>query len=157
GRDVAQIEADAGHDAMLQRVAVDRRSLLAEMARRVDVGAAVVGHREEHHAVAVNVAGIGERLLVGFPDAMDHRRLARIARRAVIKLPAEVDDLHARIPLSFAKALASYFDALSSREPDSTSLENAIRTGCPGTNRRRLIRPCGRAASRAWLRGWRHR
>ena len=32
--------------------------VLAEMARRVDVGAAVVGHGEEHHAVALDVAGI---------------------------------------------------------------------------------------------------
>jgi hypothetical protein len=53
----------------------------------------VVGHREEHHAVALDVAGVDERLLVGFPDAVDDGRLARIARGAVIELAAEINDL----------------------------------------------------------------
>ena len=56
-RKMAQIDADALDDAVLQRVLVDRRAALAKMARRVDVGAAVVGHGKEHHAVAVDVAG----------------------------------------------------------------------------------------------------
>ena len=72
---------------------------LAEVARRVDVRAAVVGHGEEHHAVALDVAGFGERLLVGLPDAVDDGRLARIARGAVIKLAAEIDDFHGRPPV----------------------------------------------------------
>ncbi len=43
-RDVAQIDADAANDAVLQRVLVDRLAFLAEVARRIDVRAAVIGH-----------------------------------------------------------------------------------------------------------------
>ena len=101
-RDVAEIDADARHDAVLERIFVDRRAGDAEVARRVDVGAAVIGHREEHHAVALDVAGIGERLLVGLPDAVDDGRLARIARGAVVELTAQIDDLHRQSSLSIA-------------------------------------------------------
>jgi hypothetical protein len=54
----------------------------------------MVGHGVEHHHVAVDVAGLGERFLVRLPDAVDDRRLARIARRAVIEVAAEIDDAH---------------------------------------------------------------
>jgi hypothetical protein len=84
--DVAQVDADAANDAVLQRVFVDRHALFAEVARRIDVRAAVIGHRDEHDAVAVHVARLGKSLLVGLPHAVDDRRLARIARRAVIEL-----------------------------------------------------------------------
>jgi len=43
-RDVAQVDADAGHDAVLQRIFVDRQTGCSEVTRRVDVGAGVVGH-----------------------------------------------------------------------------------------------------------------
>src|SRR5690348_15146771 len=91
---MAQVDADARHDAVLQRILIDRRSAGAEMARRIDMRAAVVGHGEEHHAVAVHAAVLRLRLLVRLPDAVDDRWLARIARRAVIELAAQVDDLH---------------------------------------------------------------
>jgi len=42
-RDVAQIEADARHDAVLQRVFIDRLAVSVEVPRRVDVGAGVSG------------------------------------------------------------------------------------------------------------------
>ena len=44
GRDVAQVEADAGHDAFFQRILVDRNPAFAEMQRRVDMGAGVIDH-----------------------------------------------------------------------------------------------------------------
>jgi hypothetical protein len=93
-RDVAQIDADARHDAVLQRILVDRHPRFAEVARRIEVRAAVIGHRDVHHAVAMHVARLGERLLVRLPHAMDDRRLPRIARGAVIKLAGEIDDAH---------------------------------------------------------------
>src|SRR5579885_2086199 len=93
--DMAQIDADTGHDAVFEWIFVDRCAALAEMARRVDMRAAVVRYGKEHYAVAVDAAGLGQRLLVRFPDAMDNRRLPRIGRRAVIKLPAQIDDAHA--------------------------------------------------------------
>src|SRR5262245_12099631 len=67
-----------------ERVFVDRDAALAEMTRRVDVRASVIRHREIHHTVALDVPRLGERLLVGLPDAVDHGQLARTARRAVI-------------------------------------------------------------------------
>ena len=85
-RNMPQVDADAGHDAVLERILVDRHALLAEVARRIDVRAAMIRHREEHHGVAVHVAGLGEGFLVRLPDAVDDGRLPRIARRAVIKL-----------------------------------------------------------------------
>src|SRR5262249_16445836 len=90
--DVPQVDADGRYDAVLERIFVDRRAGLAEVARRVDVRAAVVRHGEIHHAVALHVAGVDEGLLVRLPDAVNDRRLSRIARRAMIELAAQVDD-----------------------------------------------------------------
>ena len=90
---MAEVDADARDDAVLERIFVDRRAGDAEVTRRVHVRAAVVGHGEEHHAVALDVAGVGECLLVGLPDAVDDGRLARIARGAVVELTAQIDDL----------------------------------------------------------------
>src|SRR6185437_12099885 len=50
-----------------------------------------------HHAVAVHAVVLRARLLVRLPDAVDDRRLARIARGAVIEVAAEIDDLHGDI------------------------------------------------------------
>jgi hypothetical protein len=91
---VAQIEANSFHVAVLERVLVDRRPVQAEVAGSIDVGATVVGHRKKHHAVAVNVSGFDEGLLVGFPDAVDDRRLARISGGAMIEFAAQVDHSH---------------------------------------------------------------
>src|SRR5262245_1230094 len=88
--------------AVLERVVVDRRSVLAEVAGSIDVGAAMVGHGEKHHAVAVNVAGFDEGLLVGFPDAVDDRRLPRISGGAMIEFAAQVDHSHGAFLLRFA-------------------------------------------------------
>ena len=44
-----------------------------EMARRVDMRAAVVGHGEIHDAVAMHVAGVDEGLRMGLPHAVDDR------------------------------------------------------------------------------------
>jgi hypothetical protein len=41
----------------------------------------------------VHVARCDERFLMRGPDAVDHGRMARIARGAVVELTAEVDDL----------------------------------------------------------------
>ena len=95
-RDVAQVKADARHDAVRKRIFVDRRASLVEMARRVDVGAAMVGHRKIHRRQAVHVAAVGKRLFVGLPDAVNDRGMPRIGRGAVVELTAEVDDLHER-------------------------------------------------------------
>jgi len=101
GSDMAEIDADAADDAVLQRIFVDRRAGLAEMARRVDMRAAVIGHGKKHHGVALDIARIDERLFVRLPDAVDDRRLPRIGRRAVIKFAAQIDDAH-RPPLNAA-------------------------------------------------------
>jgi hypothetical protein len=50
---VPKVDADAGNDAVLERIFVDRHATLAEVTRRIDVRAAVVGHREIHDAVAM--------------------------------------------------------------------------------------------------------
>ena len=98
-RDVTEIDADARHDAVLQRVFVHRLAVPAEVARRVDVGTGVVRHRDEHRGKPVHLAGFGERFLVGLPDAVDDGRMARIARGTVVEFTAEIDDLHDWYPL----------------------------------------------------------
>ena len=98
--DMAQIDTDSGNNAVLERILVDRCAFNAEMPRSVQMRAAVVGHREIHHGIAVDVSGVGECLFMGFPDAVDDRRLARIGRRAMMEFPAQVDDSHQKIPLN---------------------------------------------------------
>jgi hypothetical protein len=44
------------------------------------------------------IAGLDKGVFVGLPDAVHDGRVAGIARRAMIELSAEVDDLHARPP-----------------------------------------------------------
>ena len=83
-RDMAQVDADARHDTVLKRIFADRLAPPVEMPGRIDVGAAMVGHREEHRRQAVHVAGIGKGLFVGLPDAVDDRGMAGIARGAVV-------------------------------------------------------------------------
>ena len=95
-RDVAQIDADTRYDAFLQRILVDRYAALAEMPGRVDVGAGMVDHRNEHRGKSVHIAGLGKGFLVGLPDAMHDRRMAGIAWGAVIEVAAEIDDLHGK-------------------------------------------------------------
>ena len=100
-----QIEANSLHVAVLKRIFVDRNAAHAEVTRRIDVGAAVVRHGEEHHAIAVHVSGFDEGLFVGLPDAVDDRRLSRIGRGAVIELPAQVDHSHGSLlPVIFGAA-----------------------------------------------------
>src|SRR5205823_2621754 len=91
---MAQVEANSLHVAVFERVLVDRDTALAEVSRRIDVGAAMIRHREEHHAVAVHISGLDERFLMRLPNAVNDRWLARISRRAVIELPAQVDHSH---------------------------------------------------------------
>src|SRR2546430_750750 len=79
-----------------------RRPGHAEVAGSIDVGAAVVGHGEKHHAVAVNVSRLDEGLLVGFPDAVDDGRLSRISGGAMIEFAAEVDHSHGAFLPRFA-------------------------------------------------------
>jgi len=88
GWNVPEIEADAFHIAIFEWILVDRCPALSEVAGSIDVRAAMVGHGDEHHAVALNVTRFGKRLLVGLPDAMNDGRLSRIGRGAVIELPA---------------------------------------------------------------------
>src|SRR5262245_20838133 len=57
------------------------------------MGAAMVGHRDEHRGQPPHAAGVHEGFLVGLPDAMHDRRVAGIGGRAVIELAAEIDDL----------------------------------------------------------------
>src|ERR1700722_8162123 len=42
----------------------------------------------------MHIAGFDKRLFMGLPDAVDNRRMTRIARGAMIELTAEIDDLH---------------------------------------------------------------
>src|SRR5271166_1638101 len=93
-RNVTQVDADALNDAVLQRVLVDRRAAHAEMARRVNVSPAVVGHGEVHHRIALDVAGIYKRFFVGLPHAVNDRRMSWVTRRAVIEISAQIDDPH---------------------------------------------------------------
>jgi len=95
-RNVAQINADAWHDTLLQRILVDRYAALAEMPWRVNMRARVVRHRDEHRRKSINVFGIGERFLVSLPHAVHDGGMAGVARRAVIQLTAEIDDFHGR-------------------------------------------------------------
>ena len=89
-----QVDADAGHDAFFQRVLVDRDAARAEMPGRVDMGAAMIRHRDEHRRQPIDVSRIGKRLLVVLPHAVDDRRMTGIARGAMIEFAAEVDDFH---------------------------------------------------------------
>src|SRR5207237_10019313 len=98
--DVPQVDADARHNAVLERILVDRRPVRPEVARRIDVRTAMVGHGEIHDAVAVNVAGIGKSFSVRLPDAVNDRRLARITWRAMVELAAQIDDAHCHVPPS---------------------------------------------------------
>src|SRR5665647_2392044 len=81
-------------DAVFERIFVDRLAGLVEMPGRVDVGAGVVGHRDEHRGKPVHIAGGDEGLFVRGPDAVDDGRMAGIGRGLVVELAAEVDDLH---------------------------------------------------------------
>jgi hypothetical protein len=65
------------------------------MPGRIDVGAGVVHHGDEHRRQPVHIAGLSKGFFVRLPDAVHDGRMARIARGAVIELPAQVDDLHA--------------------------------------------------------------
>src|SRR5262249_18366833 len=98
--DVAQIDADALHDAILERIFVDRRAALAKMPRRIDMRAAVIRHGEIHHAVALDIAGIGKGFFVGLPHTMDDGRLPRITWRAVIEFAAQIDYSHYSSPVA---------------------------------------------------------
>jgi hypothetical protein len=88
-------------DAADYTMTVDAGVVLAEMAGGVDMGAAVIGHAEEHNRVAVDVAGVGEGLLMALPHAVDDRRLARIGGRAMIEFPGLVNDFHMEFPPRF--------------------------------------------------------
>ena len=91
---MAQVEADAGHDAFLERIFVDRDALLAKVPGRIDMGAAVIGHRDEHRRQSPDIAGVGQRVGVVLPHAVHDRGMSGIAGRAVIELAAEIDDFH---------------------------------------------------------------
>src|SRR3569832_797561 len=91
-----QVDADAGHDALLERILIDGFAALVEMQGSIDMGAAVVGHGEIHRGEPVHLAAVRKGFLVRLPRTVDDGRVAGIARRAVIKLAAEVDDLHER-------------------------------------------------------------
>jgi hypothetical protein len=45
----------------------------------------------------MHVAAIGKGFLVSLPDAVNDRRMARIAGGAVIEFTAEVDNLHEQV------------------------------------------------------------
>ena len=66
------------------------------MPGRVDMGAGMVHHRDEHRCQPVHITGLGKGFFVGLPDPVHDRRVAGIARGAVIELSAEVDDLQGR-------------------------------------------------------------
>jgi hypothetical protein len=83
------------------------------MPGRVDMRAGMIRHRDERRRKAVHIAGIGERILMALPDAMDQGRVAGIGRGAVVELAAEVDDFSSRggpvqegLVLSLAQRLA---------------------------------------------------
>src|SRR4029079_13577444 len=98
-RDVPEIKADAGHDAFLERIFVNRYAACSEMPGCVDMGAGMVAHRDEHRGQPVPMSGFDEGLFVRLPQAMDNRRMAGINRRPLIKLPAEIDDPHDSVSL----------------------------------------------------------
>src|SRR6185437_12320045 len=93
-RDVAQVDADARHDAFFQRIFVDPLAARVEMPGRVDMGAAMVGHGKIHRRETVHIAAVRKRLFMRLPHAVNDRGMAGIIRRAVIELAAEVDNLH---------------------------------------------------------------
>ncbi len=84
-RDVREIQADAGHDAFLQRIFVDRNAAFAEVPGRVDMGAGMVAHRDEHRRQPPYVAGLDEGVLVRLPQAVNDGRVAGIDRRALME------------------------------------------------------------------------
>src|ERR1700716_2260525 len=63
------------------------------MPGRVDMGAGVVGHGDEHRRQPVH-AVFGQRIRMALPDAVDDGGMPGIARGAMIKLAAEIDDFH---------------------------------------------------------------
>src|ERR1700755_126019 len=89
-----QVEADAGHDALLERILIDRDAARTEMAGRIDMRAAMGGHRDENRRQTPPIVRVRQRVLVVLPHAVDDGRVAGIARRAMIELAAEVDDFH---------------------------------------------------------------
>src|SRR6185312_12817415 len=97
-RDIAQVETDARHDAFFERILIDRNAVRTEMPRRVDMRAAVIGHRDEHRCQPPDIAGGGKRIGMVLPYAVDDGRMSRVARGTVIELAAEVDDLHESLP-----------------------------------------------------------
>ena len=128
-RHVPEIDADPFHIAVLQRILVDRGRLRPEVARRVDMRAAVVGHGEEHDAVAMDVPGVGIGLFVRFPDAVNDRRLSRIGRSPVIELAAQVDDSHC----SFLSLLTrtQYHRRLEARGMTCEARQTLVMIGLP--------------------------
>src|SRR5262249_15479018 len=56
--------------------------------------AAMVGHRDEHRRQPPHIVRVRQCILMVLPHAVNDRRMAGIARRAVIELAAEVDDFH---------------------------------------------------------------
>ena len=91
---MAEIKEDARYDAFFQRVLVDRDAARPKMPGRIDMRAAMVGHRDEHRGKPVDIAGVGKGILVVLPDAMDDGRMAGIGRSAMMEFAAEVDDFH---------------------------------------------------------------
>src|ERR1700759_3499330 len=89
-----QVKADAGYNALLQWILIDRYAALSEMSGRVDMGAGMIRHRDEHRCEPVHVAGFGERLLVVLPGSVDRGRVAGIAGGALIEFSTKIDNLH---------------------------------------------------------------
>src|SRR3569832_1463697 len=96
-----QVDADARHDALLERILIDGFAALVEMQGSIDMGAAMVGHGEIHRGEPVHLAAVRKGFLVRLPHPVDDGGVAGIVRRAMITLAAEVDDLHERSFLAF--------------------------------------------------------
>ena len=95
-RHVGEIQADRLGVEILQRHLVDRLRLRIgiEVAGRVDVGAGMVAQRQR---VRLRREARGARLLnlaVIVPHAHHDRRMRRMGGRSVVKLAAQIDELH---------------------------------------------------------------
>src|ERR1700753_467914 len=91
---MAEVQADSGHDALFQRIFLDRDAGPAEMEGCVDMCASVVRHRDDHRCKPMHISGFHERILMRFPDSMEGRRMSGIAGSADVELARKIDNLH---------------------------------------------------------------
>src|ERR1700748_2360276 len=101
---MAEGQADPGHDALFERIFLDRDAGPAAMKGRVDMGAGVVRHRDDHRSQPMHISGFHERILMRLPDGVEGGRMSGIAGSADVELASKIDNLHDWYPFLMALA-----------------------------------------------------